>query len=129
MVIHMTKPLADGTMPRDDIAMSWDDALQRRILLRDLVRLQREHCHYCAKPFGKGRRAATLDEKVPRWMGGTLTRSNIVAACHACNQLKGPMDAETFMEVKHDPTRLRLERSKAEVAAHQASDAMKRKTG
>ncbi|MDN4590254.1 hypothetical protein DBA29_17325 [Xenophilus aerolatus] len=46
---------------------------------------QRGLCIYCCRPMG---RDATAEHLRPRCSGGTDRRSNIAAACHACNQAR-----------------------------------------
>lgn len=43
-------------------------------------------CHYCNQKFSP--KELTLDHIVPIARGGSSTKSNIVAACRACNQAK-----------------------------------------
>jgi 5-methylcytosine-specific restriction enzyme A len=43
-------------------------------------------CHYCGKRFRPAQ--LTMDHIVPLARGGTSTKGNIVAACHACNKKK-----------------------------------------
>lgn len=46
----------------------------------------KRRCHYCRRPLTLGE--MTIDHVVPRSRGGTDRYSNLVAACHACNQRK-----------------------------------------
>ena len=85
--------------------VSFRSAFLKRVMAR------RGHlaCHYCGR---KGlvselpddytradlKRLATLDHVVPRSQGGAeYDRSNIVIACHPCNQRKGNKMPEEFL--------------------------------
>jgi 5-methylcytosine-specific restriction endonuclease McrA len=58
-------------------------ALSRKnILLRD-----RYTCQFCGRVFPAG--DLTLDHVIPRSRGGHTDWDNLVACCHACNNLKG----------------------------------------
>ena len=58
-------------------------ALSRKnILLRD-----RYTCQFCGRVFPAGE--LTLDHVIPRSRGGHTDWDNLVACCHACNNLKG----------------------------------------
>lgn len=49
-------------------------------------------CHYC------GKEAKTVDHVVPKSRGGKNAPENVVAACYRCNNLKGDMSEEEFIE-------------------------------
>lgn len=51
-------------------------------------------CVYCARPLEIG--FATLDHVYPLAHGGAHTPGNVVAACSACNRLKGDMLPHEF---------------------------------
>ena len=53
-------------------------------------------CFYCNEPPAP---PVTLDEVIPRSKGGPCSLGNVVAACHACNQLKRDR-APTEIELK-----------------------------
>lgn len=61
--------------------------------------LQRDgnSCVYCASSGGD--RALTLDHVIPKSKGGLTVESNLVAACHSCNQEKADHAVEIFLEV------------------------------
>lgn len=52
-----------------------------------------ELCHYCWED------AETMDHIVPKALGGTVAKSNLVPACIACNQKK----ADNWPDVDHRP--------------------------
>lgn len=66
-----------------------------------LYNRQHGYCYYCCErmtlraysdqhpPTGLD---ATIEHLVPRILGGTTHPSNLVAACHDCNQLGGRID-------------------------------------
>ena len=63
-------------------------ALSRKnILLRD-----RHTCQFCGRVFPAAE--LTLDHVMPRSRGGHTDWDNLVACCHACNNLKGDRLAE-----------------------------------
>lgn len=56
-------------------------------------------CKYCGRAMSRGKDGqsiATLDEVHPRSRGGRRTLDNQVAACKACNNLKGSMSMDEF---------------------------------
>lgn len=56
------------------------------------------HCFYCGVRFrGDGKRARTIDHRIPRARGGTDALANLVFACHACNQRKADTDEAAFI--------------------------------
>jgi 5-methylcytosine-specific restriction endonuclease McrA len=76
--------------------------------LEKLVEKQRGQCHYCGVRMNRRQnhpQRATVDHVKPRAHGGTR-EGNTVAACRRCNELKGPLDAETFLALRGEPGRL-----------------------
>ena len=65
-------------------------SLRERVLARDSFR-----CVYCGEPFPP--EALTLDHVEPRMRGGDQSEGNLVAACRACNSLKGSAPAWHFL--------------------------------
>ena len=55
-------------------------------------------CQYCAKKFSYGN--LTMDHVIPKSKGGHRTWTNIVSACHKCNNKKGN---KTLKEVSMNP--------------------------
>ena len=53
-------------------------------------------CHYCKKVFGID--SITVDHKVPKRKGGTNGGHNLLPACFECNNKKGDMDYDKFLE-------------------------------
>lgn len=80
--------------------------------LDELCDLQSWHCAYCRQNMRrakKGRielRTATLDHVLPISRGGRNQRSNLVAACSACNSAKGSMTGEEFRAMMSFPANL-----------------------
>lgn len=76
--------------------------LQRK--LGALMNKQHGRCWFCKAPFvrGKGARSATIDHKIPRWLGGGSAWSNVVAACKGCNSRKGGMTHIVFAMCRGD---------------------------
>lgn len=64
--------------------------LRDRVFARDEYR-----CVYCAESFPG--EMLTLDHVEPRMRGGDQSEGNLVAACKACNQLKGSLPAWAFL--------------------------------
>lgn len=64
-------------------------------------------CYYCKRQMTRDRNdtrtIATMDEVHPRSKGGLRTLSNQVAACKACNNLKGDMSIDAFLLVMARP--------------------------
>ena len=65
-------------------------SLRERVLARDGYR-----CVYCAEHFPEPQ--LTLDHVEPRMRGGDWSEGNLVAACRACNALKGSAPAWAFL--------------------------------
>lgn len=68
---------------------------------------QNWRCYYCTRQMTRDRNdsrtIATIDEVHPRSKGGLRTLSNQVAACKACNNLKGDMSLDAFLRVMARP--------------------------
>lgn len=64
-------------------------------LLGELLLEQQGLCFWCGgglvRPLTNscGPDDATIDHLIPRWLGGDKRKSNIVAACRACNSDRG----------------------------------------
>lgn len=90
-----------------------------RRLLAVMIQEQFGRCHYCNVSFNMFSATSalrpTIDEKVPRSLGGVRTRSNCVAACDGCNRRKGSMNYEMFMQIRHSPSLRAVHRKRAEV--------------
>ena len=60
-------------------------------------------CTYCSREVVTGKfggyRLATIDHKLPLSRGGSWKRYNLTCACKRCNELKGDMTAEEFLEL------------------------------
>lgn len=60
---------------------------RRHITAGELWRETNERCVYCGKTFtGKAR---SMEHLIPRSLGGTKSRKNLVAACKPCNWRRG----------------------------------------
>ena len=64
-------------------------------------------CPYCGRKMDRTNRPAhcnprwpTIDHKVPRSRGGSDHISNLVWACRECNEEKGSMTVEEYMEFR-----------------------------
>lgn len=66
----------------------------KRALKRSTMRDCGRRCVYCAQPLEIDR--ATLDHVYPLAHGGAHNPGNVVAACNACNHLKGDMLPQEF---------------------------------
>lgn len=75
-------------------------ALQRAFKI-DAHTRQDGRCLYCHDPLKL--RASTVEHATPRSRGGSNHRSNIDAACHRCNQVKGSRTRAEFMRCIHEP--------------------------
>ena len=72
---------------------------QRRVTLRwKVAKRDKFHCFWCQSymDFDDG----TLDHIVPRSKGGGNGVGNLVWACHPCNNERGDMPAEHYVEIK-----------------------------
>ena len=78
--------------------------------LARLAAAQGGRCHYCRRRMVRGGLhglAPTIDHRVPRARGGANARANLVAACRACNEAKGPLTEDEFVAVRHCKRALR----------------------
>jgi len=67
--------------------------------LRSYLLLKYDYrCAYC----GKQNTPFELDHQVPRRRGGSSRASNLVLACHACNQAKGNQTAAEFGHARRE---------------------------
>lgn len=85
---------------RCNMARKSERAIQREVLFRQ----QGGRCAYCScqmtmkRPGGRNstsplpKNFATLDHKTARALGGTDHISNLVVACHACNNGKSAVE-------------------------------------
>jgi 5-methylcytosine-specific restriction endonuclease McrA len=82
-------------------------ALSRKnILLRD-----RYTCQFCARIFSASE--LTLDHIIPRSRGGRTDWDNLVACCHACNNLKGDrLPEEAGLKLTRSPRPFSLHTSR-----------------
>jgi 5-methylcytosine-specific restriction endonuclease McrA len=54
------------------------------------------NCYYCGNPLDEYSR--TVDHILPKSRGGVLSKKNKVYSCLQCNQLKGDMTPDEFLE-------------------------------
>ncbi len=79
---------------REYVHIPYKPATDNRVTRDGVLRRDRHTCVYC------GGRADTVDHVLPRCRGGGDTWFNLVAACQACNGLKGdrtPSEAQMSM--------------------------------
>lgn len=69
---------------------------------RYLIQQQNGKCYYCGGCLAINK--PSIDHKIPRALGGTHDRENLVMACEACNSAKCNSD----LEFLRDSIRLRL---------------------
>ncbi len=63
---------------------------------RDLIKIRDDHkCAYCGATED-----LTIDHIRPRSKGGETNASNCVTACRACNQAKGSLSINEFLNLK-----------------------------
>ena len=63
-------------------------------MLRESIKARDGHkCVYCGSTEN-----LTIDHVRPRSLGGTDTADNCVTACRPCNQAKGSMHVDVFMQ-------------------------------
>lgn len=70
------------------------DGAFKRAFREDARVAQKSYCFYCEEPLTA--KTATADHVKPRAVFGLDHRNNIVAACHACNRLKGHQPVNEF---------------------------------
>lgn len=68
-----------------------------RKIKKRLSKKSANKCHYCG--VQNKRKDMTVDHKTPLSKGGKNTGSNYVLACFDCNQKKGDMDYDEYMEM------------------------------
>jgi 5-methylcytosine-specific restriction endonuclease McrA len=70
----------------------------------NVIHRDRRTCQYC----GRKKKGLTLDHVLPRSRGGRDTWTNLVAACHACNERKDDRTPEEagmpLLSVPYKPT-------------------------
>ena len=69
---------------------------RRRRALRKFLMDQDPHCKYCRRKLSN--RKDTFDHVIPKSQGGKSDESNIVLACNGCNNAKGDLSAEEFIQ-------------------------------
>lgn len=79
------------------------DTAFRRAWREDARKAQAGYCYYCDEPVTA--KTATADHVVARHVFGLDQRNNIVAACAACNRLKGHLPEKTFRSRIERPAR------------------------
>jgi len=90
----------------------WELVRQQRLEFRQRIYARHSGlCFYCdCRTYLQGAQgnqplpsdAATIDHIVPQSVTGVyVDDGNVVLACHACNQQRLSMDAETFLKLKH----------------------------
>lgn len=66
------------------------------------MELQNGLCYYCGCKIHLGEHnllpIATLDHMIPLSLGGTDEPHNVVAACWGCNNAKGSLTAQAFID-------------------------------
>ena len=72
--------------------------------LEELFKTHRARCFYCGVRVWRKKQAGepkgTIDHVIPLSKGGGNGKSNLVLACHACNQEKGSMMPGEFVAMK-----------------------------
>ncbi len=61
-----------------------------------ILKREKFRCHYCQEPLNID--SMTIDHKTPKALSGGNELENLVASCINCNQLKGAIPYEVFME-------------------------------
>lgn len=68
----------------------------RRLWRESIFDRDGHRCSYCGST-----QDLTLDHRRPRCKGGPTTADNCVTACRACNQAKGSMAVEQFLQLRY----------------------------
>jgi 5-methylcytosine-specific restriction endonuclease McrA len=79
---------------RPTIKMRRTTACNRKSKIKAELLVRSPHCHWCGRDLSPDE--ATLDHRVPRSLGGSNGRGNLVLACAPCNQAKGAMMPHQF---------------------------------
>jgi 5-methylcytosine-specific restriction endonuclease McrA len=69
---------------------------KRRPSFGNTLRSTKDNCFFCNRQLDDYSR--TVDHLLPQKDGGIRSNDNKVYACRSCNQLKGDMHMETFVE-------------------------------
>lgn len=70
--------------------------LQKKQAREKAYKRQRGVCYYCKTPVAK--KNATLEHRVPASAGGNLQAGNAVMTCRRCNEDKGSMPEDVFLQ-------------------------------
>lgn len=104
--------------------------------LRDrLFSEQKGRCHYCRTHMvaagADDPRAATLDHRVPKAVGGPLNYLNAVCACRACNEAKADKPERDFLKANRlrKPKRRKARPLDADIAKRRAEAKMRARKG
>ena len=73
-------------------------APDRRKKFAALIVRDGDFCHYCERELDDDCRS--LDHVIPRSRGGVNALFNLVLACKRCNNLRGDMDYDEFVEMR-----------------------------
>lgn len=73
-----------------------------RAFREDARTKQQNYCFYCEEPLTA--HSCTADHVKPKYAFGLDHRNNIVAACEACNKLKGNMSDALFEKKMMSPS-------------------------
>ena len=68
-------------------------------IIRNFKNTHEHKCKYCGKAITE-RDDLTVDHVVPRSKDGITTNKNLVICCYGCNQSKGRIDVERFINCK-----------------------------
>lgn len=77
---------------------------------------QRELCFYCKVNVPKAK--ATLEHRIPKADGGTLSDGNGVMTCRTCNEAKGNMPENVFLAGPEAQEKWKLERANQQRATN-----------
>lgn len=73
---------------------------RRRNKASNLFRLDGFRCHYCKRIVTHS--TATIDHRIPRSRGGNNCIANMVLSCAPCNNAKGDMTEEEFLDIPYE---------------------------
>lgn len=73
----------------------------RQAYKRDALLAQGGCCRYCYEPLNLG--LATVEHIIPVSKGGTGTKENIGVSCWSCNNLKGKIPEDEFVNLLDNP--------------------------
>jgi len=97
MSLELTR--ADRILHHMSVKRKWSGISKGR--MRKILKKQGRKCYYCGvRIYPKAANllpVATVDHVIPLSRGGNNSKETLVASCSPCNQAKGDMSADDFL--------------------------------